>query len=70
MTSSQPLTTTGLAARRVGVTTLLVANMTPARTVVELEGIRRHGTIRRLNANSAATACLEAYETVRVDVRD
>ena len=59
LSSSQPLTVTGMAARRGNLTTLFIANMTPASTVAELAGGRRHGTIRRLNAYSAATASLE-----------
>ena len=61
--SSRPLTVTGLAVRHRGFTTLLVANLTPASTFVEVAGIRPHGsgpgTIRRLNSHSAERASLE-----------
>jgi hypothetical protein len=56
VTSSQALSVVGLAARHDGVTTLLIANTTPADLAVELAGLGSRGTIRRLNTHSAATA--------------
>jgi hypothetical protein len=59
MTSSRPLTATGLAVRGSEGTTLLVANTTPTSIVLGLAGVPSHGAIRRLNAASAKSASLE-----------
>jgi hypothetical protein len=67
VTSSQALSVVGLAARRNGVTTLLIANTTPTELSVELAGIGTKGAIRRLNTESAnvASSAPEQFRAAR-----
>ena len=77
--SSDPLTVVGLAARRDGRTSLLVANLKPEAQRFRLEGIGGPATLRRLNESTVpgrsdpektedfSTLELAPFETVRID---
>jgi D-apionolactonase len=54
--STAPLNAIGMALRRNGVTTLLVANLTPTRRRVEVIGLDGEARVRRLEARTAVEA--------------